>query len=420
MGSLAGALAFIPAAASGTSAAARRSGPESMNPASAAEAGRPVTFAIARSTGEMAELRHEWNELYLSSEAANPFLSYDWTLACHDTAEQQLSIFVATLRIDGRLVAIAPLCISRRRGFRVLRFIADERSDYLGFLCSPEPAGLEQLLLRRLLELRSEWDIALLRPLAAPYSALQRSTLLSGYLSCLTRWTSAPFGTWEDDWQALQQHGPSWLREMAKRRRRFLRDGYSACSYRGADAAARLDLISQIEERSWKGRLGTTRFQPGLGRALLARALESLRGRGELQLWIAYAGEQAIAFQLDFVLPDRLWHYQGAYDEAFASSRAGSVLAYLALESAWESGIRTFDYLAGEEPYKLSRTNASRPIYHLAIYPATAKGRLAFLALFAARWRLRKVAALRRFYDALRSAKSKLRIRHPQRQGGRS
>lgn len=413
MGSLAGALAFLPAATSGTGAAARRPGPASMNPASAADAGQPVTFAIARSTDEMAELRHEWNELYLSSELANPFLSYDWTLACHDTAEQQLSIFVATLRIDGRLVAVAPLCISRRRGFRILRFIADERSDYLGFLCAPEPAELEQLLLRRLLEFQGEWDIALLRPLAPPYSGLQRSIRLPGYVSCLTRWTSAPFGTWEGDWKALQQNGPSWLREMPKRRRRFLRDGYTACSYRGADAAARLDLVSQIEERSWKGRLGTARFQAGLGRALLARALQSLGGRGELQLWIAYSGEQAIAFQLDFVLPDRLWHYQGAYDEAFASSRAGSVLAYLALESAWESGIRTFDYLAGEEPYKLDRTNASRPIYYLAIYPATAAGRLAFLALFAARWRLRKVAALRRFYDALRAAKSKLRIRQP-------
>lgn len=407
----AGTLALLPAGADASTARARRRSAEPKNAAANTATPDPVTFAIARSVGEMAELRREWDELYRASEPRNPFLSYDWTLACHDIAAEPCSIFVATLRIDGRLAALAPLCISRRRGFRVLHFIADERSDYLGVLCNPEPPGLEEALMRRLLELPREWDIALMRPLAPPYSALQRSALPRGFDSCLTRWTSAPFGRWDGDWKALEQNGPSWVREMPKRRRRFLRDGHSAHCYTGADAAARLDLVSQIEARSWKGRLGSTRFQPGSGRALLSRALESLGGRGEMQLWLAYAGEQAIAFQLDFMLPDRVWHYQGAYDEAFASSRAGSILAYFAFESAWESGIRTFDYLAGEEPYKLERTNASRPIYHLAIYPATVAGRLGFMLLFGARWRLRKVAALHRLYDAVRSAKSKLQIR---------
>lgn len=387
---------------------------EEARPLVKTDAGVPggvATLQIIRTSEGLELLGPEWKELYLRSKPRNPFLSHAWTHACWLAQQRPSEPFILTLRDAGKLIAIAPLCIENRLGLRVLRFIGDDRSDYLGFLCAPEVDGLEQSMLDRLLALGGEWDIALLRQLTDSYTGLHQSPLPPGVRSQLTEWIRAPHCKAEGDWESFHKSGPSWLREMRKRSRRFSRDGHKAECFRGQKAIARLGEVSRIEAHSWKGREQSTRLQPGPGRELLERAFEILGSRGEMELWLAFVDEQAVAFQIDFVMDDRVWHYQCAYDERFGHTRAGSILTYQALQSAWERGVREFDYLSGEEPYKLERTNASRSIYHLAAHRRTARGWLAYGLLVAPRWRLRRVRALRAMHKAAGSLKRNLRPR---------
>jgi CelD/BcsL family acetyltransferase involved in cellulose biosynthesis len=364
---------------------------------------QPCEFGLVRTMAGLTALELEWKQLHSKSEPSNPFLSYDWTLACWAIREQGAELFVVTARSAGRLVGIAPMCIERRSGLRILRFIADDRSDYLGFLLPREIGGIEQILLEQLMTLEDKWDLAIFQRLADTYTRLHHLPAPEKTKTHQTQWTSAPFCTWEGDWESFHKRGPSWLREMRKRSRRFLRDGCTAQCFTGVEALGRLDSISQIEAQSWKGRHGTARLQPGTGQELLRRAFQSLGSTGEMQLWLAFVEQRAVAFQVDFVLRDRLWHYQCAYDEDFRRSRAGSVLTYLSMESAWKRGIKEFDYLSGEEPYKLERTNASRPIYHLAAHRDTPRGWLAYALLLAPRWHLRKIRAFRFLYTTLQA-----------------
>lgn len=362
-------------------------------------------FELIRTVDGIAALETEWDELYSNSGPRNPFLSHAWTLACLALHDGRSDPFVLVLRVGGRLAAIAPLCIDKSWGVRIVRFIADDRSDYLGFLCKIDMPGLEQALFGQLMALAGEWDLALLRQLADAFTSLASAPSLAPLRFHRTMWIRAPYCAWQGDWESLHKAGPSWFREMRKRKRRFFRDGYRAQRLTGLEAAGALSFVSEIEAHSWKGRQGTARFQPGSGRELLHRAFETLGSSGEMELWLAFIGERPVAFQVDFVLPDRLWHYQCAYREDARQTRAGSVLAYLALERLWSCGIREFDYLSGEEPYKLERTNASREIHHLAVHSPTAKGWLAFCFLVAPRWRLRDVPSLRRMYRAGRPLK---------------
>jgi CelD/BcsL family acetyltransferase involved in cellulose biosynthesis len=374
-----------------------------------AETGAAATIEIIRTSDGLALLQPEWNDLYLRSTSRNPFLSYAWTDACWAGPQGHAELFVVTLRQFGELVGIAALCIEKRSGFRLLRFVADDRSDYLGFLCAPEIAGLEHILLDHVLSLSGEWDLALLRQLADSYTSLHNGLLPSAFQWHRTEWTRAPYCKVDGDLESFHKSGPSWLREMRKRSRRFTREGHRSECFKGPEAIARLDDVSEIEAHSWKGRERTTRLQPGPGRELLRRALETLGARGELELWLAFVDERAVAFQIDFVHQDRVWHYQCAYDERFRDTRAGSILTYQALLNAWERGVREFDYLSGEEPYKLERTNASRAIHHLAAHGRSPRGWLAYGLLIAPRWRLRHVRALRAIYQVALTAKRRLR-----------
>lgn len=351
---------------------------------------------LVRTIGGLDALKPDWDALYGTVEERNPFLSAGWTRACLDTQPPSLEPFVLAIRRGGQLVGLAPLCIETRLGFRILRFIAEDRSDYLGFLGD---RATEQQLTVGLAAHSDNWDLVVFRRLAEPFTSLHKAAHASGGHWHLAEWTTSAFCRSDSDFEALHVAGPSWIREMPRRRRRFLRDGGTAEHFSGAEAAARLDLVAQVEAASWKGRREQTRLQPGVGQEILRRAFLQL---GEqIQLWLAFIDGQPVAYQIDFLCGDRLWLYHCGYDETHRKARAGSVLAYIATEHAWLRGVREYDYLTGDEPYKLDRTTELRPIYNLAGHRRTARGWLAYGLFVLPRWKLRKVPVLRSVRDAI-------------------
>ena len=367
---------------------------------------RDEGIEVVRSDEGLARLEPHWDRLYAESGKGNPFLSFAWTSACRETIAAGLEPFVVAAWADGRLVGLAPLCLERRLGVRTLRFIGDGRSDYLGFLVVPDGA-VEGRLLEALRDRAGEWDIAFLRQLASPFTNLHLMAPPARVALHCTQWTTSAYCAWDGDWESLHGGGPPWLREMRKRGRKFRRAGGSTQAFTGTAAIEQLDAVARIERHSWKGREGVARLQPGTGQELLRRAFGRMT---EAQLWLAFLDEEAIAFQVAFRAGHRLWLYQASYDERFAATRAGSVLAYDATEHGWASGIREYDYLAGDEPYKRERTTALRPIHHLAVHPRSSRGWLAWSLLAAPRWKLRSIPVMKTAYEgARRIARSLLR-----------
>jgi CelD/BcsL family acetyltransferase involved in cellulose biosynthesis len=348
----------------------------------------------------------EWNSLYQQSAPRNPFLSGEWTQAYLETVGRDTELFVVAVRSGGRLIGVAPLRIESRGGFRVLRFITEDRSDYLGFLCAKGFPAVAQELVNTILAHSRQWDVALLEHLADDYSGLAHIQFPRSVRPHWTLATTARYTAADVDWEDLHEIGPSWLKRTRKRLPRFLRDGWVLERFTGTEAAARLDQVAEIETRSWKAQENVMRLQPGGGQELLRRGFKTLGERGEMQLWMASLDNRAAAYRIDFLLADKDWIYQLGYDQAFHRASVGSFLGYVAIEQAWRSGIREYDYLSGDEPYKAERTLASRKIRHLAIHPRTMRGRAAFALLIAPRWYLKEVPVLRL---AFRSARSLVR-----------
>src|SRR5204862_8340708 len=90
-----------------------------------------------------------------------------------------------------------------------------------------------------------------------------------------------------------------------------------------------------------------------------------------------------------------------AYDERYRRYSPGGMLDFLSIRRAWEAGVREYDFLSGDEPYKAERTNARRSVRYLALYPPGLRGRAAFGLLVVPRWRLKRApwaqAALQRW-----------------------
>lgn len=354
--------------------------------------GMDYEVAVLRSAAEIEALEPEWNALSEHSDPRNPFLSYDWTRICLKHVCPGSSPYVMTVRREGGLVGVAPLRLDREAGFRVLRFVGDGRSDYLGVLHTADAAGVEDTVLTALERRRGEWDLAVLRHLADTYSRLHTRLVPRSLRACETEGTVAPHVTMDADWNTLLASGPGWLKRMAKASRKWAKEGGTVTRHCGPDSAGRVGQIADIEGRSWKGREGVGRFQPGRGQELLRDALGALPPRGEMEVWLAHMDGRPVAFEINFLTPDRIWLYQGAYDEEYRKFSPGGVLDFLSIQRAWEAGAREYDFLSGDEPYKAERTNATRSLRYLALYPTTLRGMLAFALLIAPRWRLKQFA----------------------------
>lgn len=334
-------------------------------------------------------LAAEWSQLHARSTPRNPFLSYEWTVACRQHHCPRTELFVLAARERGELVGVAPLRRDHSLGFRVLRFIGDGRSDYLGFLHAASHPEVPAALLDHLQELQGEWNLAVLRQLAEPYSELAE-TLVPEYLrSQEVEGTVAPHLTFSGDWDALLATGPGWLKRMAKASRKWVKDGGTTVRVPGEEAAQYVEQIAEVEAHSWKGEEGVARFQPGPGQELLRQALSTLAPRGEMELWLAWKDDRPVAFEINFLAPGRIWLYQGAYRTEFRKYSPGGVLDFLSIERAWKDGAREYDFMSGDEPYKAERTVAERPIRYRALHPADVRGHLAYGLLVAPRWKLK-------------------------------
>lgn len=337
-------------------------------------------------------LAPEWQALENAAGGRNPFVSWGWTMACRTHIRPGAEPFVLAARAsDGRLVGVAPLCLERTMGLRVVRFIADGRSDYLGFLTDPAVPGVERRLLEELVELESAWDVAVLRHLTEDYSVLDASEVPAELEAREIEGQVASYLAFAGDWDQLVGRGdgvPSGPRHARRWVRRFAKRGGEVLRLNAREALARLDDICDVEARSWKGRGGTARFQPGPGRELLRAALASAREES-MEVWLAVVDERPIAFQINFLAPGRLLYYQGAYDEAHRSDYAGGVLHHHALEQAWAEGRREYDFMVGDEAYKADWTTGVRNLRYLALHPQTLRGRAAYRLLVAPRWKLK-------------------------------
>jgi CelD/BcsL family acetyltransferase involved in cellulose biosynthesis len=128
-----------------------------------------------------------------------------------------------------------------------------------------------------------------------------------------------------------------------------------------------------------------------------------------MELWAARVGGRLIAYLLNFVTPERVMYWQGAYHAEHRKRYAGGVLHFHAIRHACESGRSEYDFMLGTEEYKTGWTNAEHEQRYISLHPRTARGRLAFAALVAPRWCLRDYRAARRVHTSYIRLRQRLR-----------
>jgi CelD/BcsL family acetyltransferase involved in cellulose biosynthesis len=308
---------------------------------------------------QLGPLRAEWEALLSDSATDTIFASWLWCDAWlqHFGAEETPRVLVVRDAAQ-QLAGIAPLSLRTVKAgpltLQHLQFIgASAPVEHFDFIVR---RGRETEVLPLLLTAIEQME----------FDVLQLSNILPHSLSLpLLRESRIPFV--ETDGHAapvlmLPEEMDEVLARMEKKKseraryyqRRIARDYPDWCCSvaQSADIDVALDELIRMHQAQWEARGAAGAF----GNARLTNFYRDLAHRlderGWLRMYRLAAGGDVVSANLAIVFRNRFLHFINGTDYSTSVQSPGVVLHYCMIERSIAEGVREYDFLWGEEPYK--------------------------------------------------------------------
>ena len=353
---------------------------------------REVRAARVDSESRFTELRSAWDGLVQSSEAASPFLTWEWLHPWwrHLSGSSPLRIFTA--EVGHRLIAVAPFRLTT--GVARLRCLdllgtGEAGSDYLDVITRSgfEDEGLDAIE-RSVVAQNTALRLAHLSSSAAAVHLANRLERRR-WIQVTTPGGICPYiplagHTWDSYLATL---GASH-RANVRRRIRALEQKFDVRFEQvSADGDRReaLDRLTQYHARRFAER--GSAFRTASLCAFHDEATRSFLDRGWLRMFVLRVNGTAAAVMYGFLYNRTFYFYQHGFDDSYQQHSIGLVLMARSIRTALEEGAAEFDMLWGTEPYKFLWARNTRELHNVHLFPPHLGGRL-HRGLFDARRRL--------------------------------
>lgn len=353
----------------------------------------------------LAEHEKELAVLLAAQQEPTPFQTPPWLASWWEAYGQGCEAHILVIRRRGEIAGLMPLMVKRGKIFTVIEWLGSGRSDHCPLLLSPD--STDECL---------EQAISFLRRSAIGWSLLSLRTLQEAQCGRLTGRLppecyrvdrddvsprTAIRGSWEEYLGQKSKKHRGNIKRLLKQARETPRLDVS-CAREFSPAL--LDEIIEVERHSWKAREGSLRLE-GRGRVFYESFLAKFSGQGQLELWLCRYDGLLLAYIITFRYQDIIFYYNGAYRSDYASFHAdispGSLLIACAVKDAHERGLKAFDFLRGDEPYKKLWINEDRRLYHVVVRARGWRGWLAEFLLIRLRWWLRRYPLAQTLHDRL-------------------
>jgi len=345
-----------------------------------------LTTHIISDVASFRELRNDWNALLQACPNDRIFLSWEWfyTWWLHLSENRKLHIIV--VRLDGVLIALAPLALrparmSRLMPWQVLEFLASGNvgSDYLSFLIRP---GHEQTAVHEIAACLAKsirmLELVRIEKSSAGMAELSRLLQVTGWKSLGLTTNYCPYSilsghTWDSYLLSLHTRHRKNIDKMLRR----LHRDFDVSLHVAATEAERewaMDVFVRLHLRRWSMNGGSTALNSKkLIDFHLAFSKTSLE-RGWLKLYTLLLNGTPVASLYVFKYGNVYYHYQSAFDPDYARYSPGTAILALGIKNAIEDGAVEFDFLHDNEPYKYLWARQDRELIRLELYPAGKMG----------------------------------------------
>ncbi|MEI9937364.1 MAG: GNAT family N-acetyltransferase [Pseudomonadota bacterium] len=334
------------------------------------------------------ELETEWRAL--ESHAGTPFATWAWAVAWWaQLREEKLgvkdSLSIRTVRThEGRLVAVAPMLISRRPSvgpFRVRQlqfFGADPNiTEQRGLLALPQWRGeAYRALVAHALHDAASWDSMLLSGVPAD---LDLGALVKSPDFEWVGQTADYVLTLPDSWAAFRTALPRNIKES-------IRKCYNSLKRDGLEF--RLEVAESVESvvpaldhffalHAARAKLSDTVhhfniFSTAEAQSFLTDVCRRFAARGALRIFQLRIGEQVVAVRIGFVAGDTLYLYYSGYDPDFAQYSVMTTTVAEAIQYGITHGFSRVNLSTGNDVSK-ARWNPTEHVTRQALLMSSSR-----------------------------------------------
>jgi CelD/BcsL family acetyltransferase involved in cellulose biosynthesis len=312
----------------------------------------------------------EWDELATRSDAP-PFARPGWFQAWWG-AFGRGRLELMTVRRGGRLVGVAPL--SRRRG--TVLALANVHSPRFALLA--DDAAAELALAERLFEADPLHTVFCYAEASVPgMSAVERVARSRGRRLFTVSIQRSPYIELEKDWERFERGlSGKFVADLRRRRRALERGGEVVAEV--ADGRARLAEhladVFRLEPSGWKDERGTAITANPRTRCFYTDLAEWAASAGFLRLAFLRLDGRPIACQYALEGGGAWYFLKGGIDPDVKRFAPGKLLAHAMIRRAFESGLRSFEFLGADEPWKSDWRPAHRDLVIQHSFPRSPLG----------------------------------------------
>ncbi|MGH9474733.1 MAG: GNAT family N-acetyltransferase [Terriglobales bacterium] len=322
----------------------------------------PVLVGARHHSLPLAALERGWKQLQRRVGVTNPFLSWEWQSAWAAQLPRGVApVVVAQPFPDGSLAGLLALQWRRHQGLAQLEFLGEgSGGDDLDCLLDPRaPAGTAERLLAAALRQR-RWQRLRLESADAGGALAQLPWVRTEAAEWLpTLELPASFDAY------LAAQSPNFRAEIRRRRRRFVRQWPQArldCAAAPAAVAAALPHLFRLHNLRRTQHAAAGIFESPRLRAFHLRAAPGLAALGVARVYLLRTPETILAVLYGLEAGPagarRFLYFQSGFDPAATAFSPGTVLLSAVIEDCMARGLRSFDFLRGEEGYKARWTSA--------------------------------------------------------------
>jgi CelD/BcsL family acetyltransferase involved in cellulose biosynthesis len=345
--------------------------------------------------GALESLDAEWAGAELQS-GSTPFQTRAWMRAWLSHLGCGCEPWV--LAAGAPPVAFLPLVIERSHGLRILRLMGHGWSDYLGSVPGEVPPATWRALGERLHHEAHRFDVLDFKGLVADAPCIE--AFLEG-LSCpysLRLYEVCPRIDTADDWEGFLKGRKKKFRANLKRTQRRVDEQGRVTAGVESLTPPLFDSLVDVERESWKWQQGTAFLQDGRTRELLRSAL--LDNRVAHEFWAARVDGELAGFAIVLLSGATRYYYLPSFRKSYTD--IGTWLMEQIVRDSFESNVEVFDFMQGDEAYKLAWSTGTREVHQLVASGRRPLGAAA-LAAFRMRFRLAESERLHRWRRAWRN-----------------
>lgn len=335
------------------------------------------------------DLAADWQRLEQTADGT-PFTSWIWvSIWLHHLPETIRPIVFCAHDRNG-LVALSLLVEAPERGFRRVfgrrslhmqetgnRDLDEITIEYAGLLVLPGHAtGAYAALFAALSEMDSNWR-------SLHLSASEDAALILDALpDSLRAYCNNEQATHRVNLAALRESGQDYVTSLGSRTRRGLRQTRRSYEELGelsvevardaGQALIWLDQMRALHQAHWQSKGQAGSFASAFFCAFHRDLIRAGTASGLTQMMRIKAGSSTVGFLYNLTWKNHVYFYNSglSYGLLSRNDRPGFIAQWLAIESHAAAGMDIYDFLAGDQPYKLALGSEMRALHWIAIRPA--------------------------------------------------